>query len=131
MQNNDYGPFEPLPPDTPAPPPRRKRGPTPKPASEQRINRIAVYLNDAEIKVVSGFSQLSGTCPAAYLRKAALKTPPVIIPELNQLAWQQLSSAVSNLNQIAKRINSNDLSALEEVRTTLIRFRVALTVAQK
>ncbi|SJZ62414.1 mobilisation protein (MobC) [Trichlorobacter thiogenes] len=131
MQNNDYGPFEPLPPDTPAPTPHRKRGPTPKPADEQRTHRIAVYLSQAEMKVVSGFSELSNVCPAAYLRKAALNTPPVVIPELNQLVWQQLSNAAANLNQIAKQINCDDLSVLEEVRTALIRFRQALVKPHK
>lgn len=111
--------------------PKKRRGPAPKPLELQRKYRVAVYLNSSELKIVNGFSELSDICPAAYLRKAALNTPPVVIPELNQLAWQQLSSAAANLNQITKRINSNDLSALEEVRIALIRFRQALLEPSK
>lgn len=118
--DNPFGPFE------PETPPARKRGPTPKPLKSQRKHRIAVYLNDSELKIIHGFSELSKTCPAAYLRRIALNTPPVVIPQLNQQAWEHLGRAAANLNQIAKSLNSSDIGYLVEVRTALIRFRQAL-----
>ncbi|WP_281184440.1 plasmid mobilization protein [Trichlorobacter lovleyi] len=133
VYNPPFNPFEPEPEEAPAQtiPTKHKRGPTPKNPSEQRTHRIAVYLNTAEFKVVSGFSQLSKTCPAAYLRKAALNTPPIVIPQLNQQVWQQLGHAAANLNQIAKSLNSGDLNYLSETRIALIRFRQALVEPQK
>ena len=123
--NSDFGPFE------PAEAPRRKRGPTPKPIESQRKLRIAVYLNDSEWKIVNGFSELSHVCPAAYLRRSALGTPPVVVPPLNQEAWQALGKAAANLNQISKHLNSNDLSYLNQIREALIRFRQALIEPKK
>lgn len=124
--NNLHDIFQPLPEPPVTLPPRRKRGPKPKPAAEQRTHRIAVYLSSSEMKVISGFSELSGVCPAAYLRKAALNTPPLVIPEINQQVWEQLGRAAANLNQLTKLLNSNDLSYLSETRIALIRFRQAL-----
>ena len=130
MQNRpDYGPFEPEP--AQSPPTKRRRGPAPKPLESKRKHRVAVYLNDAEFKVINGFSELSGICPAAYLRKATLNTPPIVVPSINQMAWEQLGRAAANLNQLSKSINSCDLSYLSEVRMALIRFRAALVEPQK
>lgn len=130
--DNLHDVFQPLLPEAAATPtPRRKRGPTPKPSAERRSYRIAVYLLAAEMRVISGFSELSGVCPATYLRKAALSTPPVVIPELNKQVWEQLGRSAANLNQIAKSLNSNDLNYLIEVRTALIRFRQALVEPAK
>jgi len=109
----------------------RKRGPTPKPPESLRKHRVAVYLNDSEWKIINGFGELSNTCPAAYLRKTALNTPPLVIPQVNQQVWQQLSHAAANLNQIAKSMNSSDQNYLAETRTALIRFRRALVEPQK
>lgn len=122
---DNFGPFTAASAEAPTPPARR-RGPTPKPLESQRKHRIAVYLNSSEWKIINGFSELSHVCPAAYLRKAALNTPPVVIPQLNQDVWEQLGRAAANLNQIAKSLNSSDFNYLVEVRTALIRFRRAL-----
>lgn len=132
MSCEPYNPFEPEEASAPElPPPTRRRGPAPKPSEVRRKHRVAVYLNNSELKIVCGFSELSGVCPAAYLRKAALGTPPVVVPQVNQQVWQQLGHAAANLNQIAKSLNSNDLSYLVEVRTALIRFRQALVEPKK
>lgn len=127
--NPPYNPFEPE--EAPAAPAtRRKRGPAPKAPESQRKHRIAVYLNAAELKVINGFSELSGVCPAAYFRGAALNSPPVVIPQLNQEVWQMLGKAAANLNQIAKSINTNDVPDLYVIRQALAQFRTAL-VSQK
>lgn len=128
ISDNDFGPFTPA---APTLPPRRKRGPTPKAIESQRKHRIAVYLNDSEFKIVNGYSELSGVCPAAYLRRAALNTPPVVIPQLNQEVWQVLGKAAANLNQLTKLSNSNDIAYLGQAREALIRFRQALVEPQK
>ncbi len=128
---NNNRPFGPFAPAEAATPPRRKRGPTPKPLESQRKHRIAVYLNDAELKIINGFSELSHVCPAAYLRRAALNTPPVVIPELNKEVWQVLGKAAANLNQLSKLLNSNDLSYLSQTREALVRFRQALVEPKK
>ena len=87
---------------------KRKRGPKPlrETAPEQeRKRRISVYLNDAEMQIIQGFSTISKTSPPVYIRQAALKTPPVVVPELNQEAWAKLAGAAANLNQLVKRFN--------------------------
>ncbi len=109
----------------------KKRDPAPKPLESQRKHRIAVYLNDAEMKIINGFVELSKVCPAAYLRKTALNSPPVVIPQLNQEVWSELSKAAANLNQLSKSINSNDIKYLDDTRAALIRFRSALVEPQK
>lgn len=129
--DNLHDVFQPLPQEAPTSPPRRKRGPAPKSAESIRKHRIAVYLNSSEWKIINGFSELSNVCPAAYLRKTGLSTAPVVVPEINQQAWEQLGRAAANLNQIAKSLNSSDLSYLVEVRTALIRFRRALVEPAK
>ncbi len=109
----------------------KKRGPAPKPLESQRKHRIAVYLNHSEMKIINGFSELSKVCPAAYLRKTALNSPPTVIPELNQQVWAELSKAAANLNQLSKSINSNDIKYLDDARAALIRFRQALVEPSK
>lgn len=103
-----------------------KRGPTPKSPELHRNHRVAVYLNGSEWKIINGFSELSKVCPAAYLRQAALNSPPVVIPPLNQQVWTELAKALSNLNQIAKAINSNNIPELTAIKQTLTQLRAAL-----
>ncbi len=64
-----------------------------------------------------------------WLRSASLGRPiPNPIPEANGLAWAGLAKLASNINQIAKALNSHDTSVeatevlqlIKEVRTKLI-----------
>lgn len=71
----------------------------------ERKKRISVYVNQAELNVIEGFASNSKTSSPVYLRQAGLKTPPLVIPTINQEAWSKLASAAANLNQLVKNFN--------------------------
>lgn len=106
--------------------PNKKRGPRPKPASEQRTHCVSVRLNAAELKALD--ARRGEFQRGEWMRLAeAGALPPAPAPKINRELHRQMSSALSNLNQIAKALNSNPLSveveaALAEVRA----FRNAL-----
>lgn len=110
---------------------KRKRGPEPKPASEHRKKRLSVFFNEEEYAFIKA---QGGNRPSEYVRIMALfgePTPqPYTVPELNLLAWTELSKAASNLNQIAHRMNSNEVVDFNEVYDVLKRFRSSLIKAE-
>lgn len=107
---------------------KRKRGPEPKPPEEVRTNRISLRVNDhelAEIKKKAGTDNPKQV--ADYIRKASLgKRMPSRIPEINREAWASLSRSASNLNQIARALNSEQAVDAEAIRRQLDDFRLAL-----
>ena len=90
--------------------PERKHGPTPKPANKLRNQRVSVYFTQSEWERIA--IQLDTTVArkiAAYIREAALAQINTITfaPPINLETWKQLSPALKNLNQIAKKLNSD------------------------
>jgi hypothetical protein len=82
-----------------------KSGPKPKPISELRRHPITCRLNDAEL-VRLDQGRPDKTTRGEWLRAKALKRDlPRAIPTLNRQAWTMLSTAVANLNQLAKSVN--------------------------
>ncbi len=86
-----------------APAKKRRHGPKPKPAHEQRRHPISCRVNDAEIAIID--QRRGKVSRGEWLRLAALSKPPRIVPEVNKVAWADLSRAAGNLNQLARAIN--------------------------
>lgn len=62
-----------------------------------------------------------------YLRCRWLLMPmPQIVTEVNRLAWQALARSASNLNQLARACNREEIPEIGEIRLELARFRAAL-----
>lgn len=88
--------------DTPLPA-LRKRGRKPVPKDRQRRHAVTCRLTDAELaRVDAARGEVSR---GEYLRLAALKVPPRVVPEINREAWSDLARASGNLNQLARIAN--------------------------
>jgi len=103
-------------------PAKRRRGPTPKPAAEQRSRRVSLYLSTDERQTLIERAFPEGTekrTPreverglARYIRDLALGTLPPSIPTLNREAWASLARVAANLNQSVKLAHTADADAL-------------------
>ena len=103
---------------------RARRGPKTLLPNEKREHCVSVRLNAAELAVLD--SRRKKMRAGAWLRAAALETPPVIIPEINKQAWAALGNAASNLNQIARKLNSDGDLDIIKISKELAAFRFAL-----
>ena len=82
---------------------KRRHGPVPKPAAEQRRHAVSCRLTDAEL---ARLDELRGEVSRGeWLRLAAMAKPPRIVPTVNKVAWADLARAAGNLNQITRAIN--------------------------
>lgn len=116
---------------------KRRRGPTPKPESEQRRNRQAAYFSDAELAHLvnqvfpNGIENLT---PQAinrgigrYIRETILGSASPSVPAINQQAWADLARVSANLNQtvrLANQAGDADLaSQAERLRLAVAEFR--------
>lgn len=103
---------------------RRRRGPAPMVAADRRVHRVNVYLNPAELAVLDDLR--GGIGRGRYLRTAALETPPPSVPAINLDAWRSLAPVASNLNQLARRVNSGEAPAIAEVYAEIQNLRAAM-----
>lgn len=88
-----------------------QRGPKPKPASERRTRRVAVYFTPAEYqRLVRAAGADTAPALGRVLRDGALGgravPQPAQVPEVNREAWEQLARSLGNLNQLARWVNS-------------------------
>ncbi|TLV18373.1 plasmid mobilization relaxosome protein MobC [Klebsiella indica] len=89
----------------------RKRGRIELNHEERRDISIQFRVNKAEFEYLKSLVEASGLERGHYIRKEILNSKPVIkrkMPELNQKTYIQLSSLGNNLNQVAKKLNSNN-----------------------
>jgi len=99
------------------------------PDEQRRRHTVSTRFNPAELKELDRLSTSVGLRRGEYLRLAAFQALPPTIPELNKEAWQELSKAASNLNQIAYQLNKKGVEVdvdIEEVRNILAYFRQIL-----
>lgn len=99
------------------------------PDEQKRRHQYTVRLTAAEVELME---QRRGKLSAGvWLGRAAFSS--VGIPELNRVAWAELSRAAANLNQIARRANTaGDLELVrvfDDARQELAAFRRALIQA--
>jgi hypothetical protein len=100
------------------------RGRQQKPDAERRTYPISCALTCEEIAKLD--AQRGGMGRGAYLREAAFGNPPPVVPAINKEAWVDLSRSASNLNQIARRLNSGDALKVDEILIALASFRSRL-----
>ncbi|WP_409159706.1 plasmid mobilization protein [Pectobacterium sp. B2J-2] len=89
----------------------RKRGRIELNHEERRDISIQFRVNKAESEYLKSLVEASGLERGHYIRKEILNSKPVIkrkMPEVNQKTYIQLSSLGNNLNQVAKKLNSNN-----------------------
>lgn len=86
---------------------KRRHGPKPKPASEQRRHPVSCRLTDAELARLD--ARRGKVSRGEWLRVSGLGKPPRIVPEINKVAWSDLARAAGNLNQISRAINEGRL----------------------
>lgn len=94
---------------------------------KKRTHTLSARFNDEEIKQIN--TRRGRMTSGQWLRSASLgRAIPNPIPEANGLAWAGLAKLASNVNQIAKALNSHDYSTeanevlqlIKEVRAKLI-----------
>ena len=99
------------------------------PPEEVRTHQVKVMFNDYEIGCLD--MARGHRSRAEVLRFLLLHKMPPPIPELNSLAWTDLSRAAANLNQIAHHLNSGGVLEIEQVKAVLEHFRASLIGASR
>jgi hypothetical protein len=108
----------------------RRKGPELLDPEEKRTHTVSVRLNKAELELLDSSRSGPQMLRGEYLRAASFYKIPPSIPEINREAWVALARSSANLNQIAQRINKNDLPGVTELRQTLEDFRRSLLVSK-
>ena len=110
---------------------RGRRGPEPKSLDEIRSRRFSIRFTEDEFNAIK--DRAGSDNPkviAEFIRRSSLNKklpmPPAPIPELNRDAWLYLARSASNLNQIAKRLNSGEELIEEGVLKAVDEFRLRL-----
>lgn len=81
----------------------RKRGRKPLPEAEQRRHPVTCRLTDAERDHVD--ASRGKVTRGEFIRRAALKAAPRVVPEVNREAWVELARLSANLNQLLRHLN--------------------------
>jgi len=113
----------------------RKRGRKRLPPERARKHGVTCRLTDAERDFVDRARGADEGGKAAvtrgeYIRLAALKAPPRVVPEINREAWAELARVSANLNQAMAAYNkSGDLKAgpaIKGVRDAVAALRLSM-----
>ncbi|HED3393374.1 TPA: hypothetical protein R4132_004866 [Enterobacter hormaechei subsp. steigerwaltii] len=93
-----------------------------------RTNRISLRLTDSELaSIQKNAKDTNARKVALYIRNSALNKLPVEVPELNKESWVVLATAVSNLNQLMKKMNNPGAKLqVGEVKNTVDELRSSL-----
>lgn len=111
-------------------PRRRGRGRPAVSAEKQRKHAVTCRLTDDESERVD--AARGGMTRGEYIRRAALKAPPRVVPEINREAWLDLARATGNLNQLIANMNrggsgpSDAKRVVTDVRDSVARLRLML-----
>ncbi|MHB8181752.1 MAG: plasmid mobilization protein [Acidithiobacillus ferrivorans] len=98
-----------------------------KDPTQKRTHTLSARFNDDELTQIT--ARRGRMTAGQWLRSASLGRPiPNPIPEANGQAWAGLAKLASNINQIAKALNSHDanvetaevLQLIKDVRAKLI-----------
>jgi len=106
---------------------RRRRGRIALSPTDKRSHTVSARLNVEELALLD--SKRGDMERGEWMRCAALDRFQPIVPEPNQEKWTELARAASNLNQIAKALNTSHGVTDEQfapVRKILNEFRMAL-----
>ncbi|MDB1108854.1 plasmid mobilization protein [Pseudomonas extremaustralis] len=100
-----------------------------KTQKEIRTNRISLRLKDSELEAIQkNAKDTNARKVALYIRNSALNKLPVEVPEINKEAWVILATAVANLNQLMKKLNSspNSQGHVNDMKNTIVELRSSL-----
>lgn len=102
---------------------RKKRGRKPLSDDARRDVRVASWLTQEEAAEIDS---LRGNRPRGeWIREAALGAPIASPPKINGEVWASLGHGLSNLNQIAKKLNGS-----RSVEHTALEAEIAAIRAQ-
>lgn len=91
----------------------------------ERMHCVSVRMSESELEELD--RRRGKIRRGTFLRNTFLgKREPVQIPEVNQKVYIETSRWASNLNQIAKQLNTADVIDIEELRRILASFRQSL-----
>jgi hypothetical protein len=98
----------------------------------KRTNRLPVFANHEDKQTIKQFADKSGLTVSTYLLKAGLnKRITSLVEKQSQLKIDlQLAKIGNNLNQIARKLNSNDdvhLAEFEAVNASFIALKRSLS----
>lgn len=103
---------------------KRRHGPERLSPDLKRAHCISVRMNIGEL---AELDDKRGRIPRGeWLRLASENKLPPSIPLLNRQAWIELSRAASNLNQLSRKLNSDEEVDMYELRQVLADFRLRL-----
>ena len=89
----------------------RKRGRKGLNHAERRDISIQFRVNKAEFDYLKELVEASGLERGHYIRKEILNSEPVIkrkMPEFEQSLYREIQHQGNNINQIAKKLNTNE-----------------------
>ena len=89
----------------------RKRGRKGLNHAERRDISIQFRVNKAEFDYLKELVEASGLERGHYIRKEILNSEPVIkrkMPEFEQSLYREIQQQGNNINQIAKKLNTNE-----------------------
>lgn len=92
----------------------------------KRTTPVKVSFNDSEIKYLDELSTSVGMRRGQYCRAASLNRLPPTIPELNKVAWLELSNFSADIKQTICELNINDCVEMNALLSDLSHFRQLL-----
>lgn len=89
-----------------------------------RKNRISVRFTDTEVLSIQTKAKSKEPMTIArFIRNSVMDSLPLEIPKINQESWVKLSGVASNLNQLQRRINSNQDIGIDEIKKLVSELR--------
>lgn len=110
---------------------KHKRGPKLLDPKDKRTHTVSVRMNEAELDNLDALRAPRKLQRGAYMRAAFLESLPPSVPELNKVAWLELSKSAANLNQIAKALNNGKPVGMGFILDAVNKFRCNLIKAEK
>jgi len=108
---------------------RRRRGRDKLPADEKRDHCVSVRLNKKELSWLD--QNRKKYKRGEYLRMASLDKLPKIVPKINRSTWIELGAIGNNLNQISRKLNSDQFLLIDDFVDNVSNLRDALLGIEK
>lgn len=70
-----------------------------------KTKHISLRVSEADHDAIQSAADAAGRTMSEHLRRSAISSEAVRVPEVNRTVWQQLAPAVANLNQLARATN--------------------------
>ena len=104
---------------------KRKSG-TNLPPNLIRHHIVKLRLNDYENEYLNAMRSVLKLSRAEYTRLAILENIPMHNPQINIVAWTELSKVASNLNQLVRKTSNAVHADIEECKNILKQLRAKL-----